>query len=120
MIPTTAVSPSSNAFTACVVLCATSETPASLTAGWASSVFNTCTTPCATPSGAVCVVGMSASANNAYGCVCTATALVNVPPTSTPRRSLVIGNPPHPPSPSPGDKDRRQERGSPKHSEDRG
>ena len=52
-----------------------------------------CTTPAATPPSAVCVVGTTTLATIDWPASSTATALVNVPPTSTPTRTRVMSRP---------------------------
>ena len=91
--PTRATSPSSSAFIACVVEYATSCTLSRSSPSSANSSPSASATPCATPVGSWWLVGTTAWARSSTGWAETATALVNVPPTSTPTRSTVMQAP---------------------------
>jgi len=84
--PTRATSPSRSAFIACVVEYATSSTRPRSSPRSSSSARSTAATPSVTPAAAVWLVGTTACARSVSGCRVSATALVNVPPTSTPTR----------------------------------
>src|SRR5438876_2923018 len=84
--PTRPTSPSSSAFTACVVEWVTSSMRSAPTLAATSATART--TPAATPAGSRCVVGNTAVAITVPEASDRATALVNVPPTSTPMRTL--------------------------------
>jgi len=88
MMPTAAASPSTNAFTAWVVEWVTRSMFSAPTCSASSATA--CTTPAATPPSAVCVVGTTTVATIDRPVISTATALVNVPPTSTPTRTRVM------------------------------
>jgi hypothetical protein len=80
---------SAGAFMACVVEKATSSTRRASSPSWPSRCESTHATPAVTPSAEACVVGTTEWARRRSGLVSTATALVKVPPTSTPTRSLM-------------------------------
>ena len=96
--PTRATSPSSSAFIACVVEKLTSSTRSRSGLISASSFARASATPSLTPASAACVVGTVASACTWSVRPSTATAFVNVPPTSIPTL-IPLPITPAPPSP---------------------
>ena len=95
-IPITATldtSPSSSAFVACVVLWATKRTLVASTPVFVRTSLNTFTMPSLTDFSDECVVGVTECATTSPFGFSTATAWVNVPPTSMPISTSLISSP---------------------------